>query len=225
MKIEHKIVKSLDTDLVTPEAMLTFWKYSIADYNFNDERTIRCMEVVIRAIKTGLMKDEVIKTQAKILDKIMNKVTKVIANIENHLESNSKFDSDLYCINLSDMFDVSNDKLYFPIIQCLDELTHMRNLEITNDRNRKEIYVYGWHRAEYFNNKFTQNKINSLCKDAATMMKIEKHIKNAKVENDGKRHIQITDEMPASKINVCAHFLDMLYCDRDTFVEVYNHSR
>lgn len=87
--------------------------------------------------------------------------------------------------------------------------------------DHKKMYIYGWHRAEYFNNKFKQSKINSLCKDAATMMKIEKHIKNAEIEDDDTYHIQITDKMQASKINICAHFLGMLYCDHDTFVEVY----
>jgi hypothetical protein len=52
-------------------------------------------------------------------------------------------------------------------------------------------------------------------------MKIEKHIKNAEIEDDDTYHIQITDEMQASKINICAHVLGMLYCDHDTFVEVY----
>lgn len=219
MKIKHEIVKSLDTDLVTPEAMLTFWKYSIGDYNLNDERTMRCMEVVLKSIELGLMKDEKIKTEAKILDKIMNEVTKIIDCIESHLESNSKFDSDLYCIDLSEIFDVSDDKLYSSIRQTLYELLGIRHLMSTYDH--KKMYIYGWHRAEYFNNKFKQSKINSLCKDAATMIKIEKHIKNAEIEDDDTYHIQITDEMQASKINICAHFLGMLYCDHDTFVEVY----
>jgi hypothetical protein len=142
MKIEHKIERQIDTDALTPEAILTFWKYSIGDYNLNDERTMRCMEVVLKSIELGLMKDEKIKTEAKILDKIMNEVTKIIDGIESHLESNSKFDSDLYCIDLSEIFDVSDDKLYSSIRQTLYELLDIRHLMPTYD-HKKSTYTAG----------------------------------------------------------------------------------
>ena len=38
MKIEHIVENSLDLDLITPEAIDTFWKYSIGDYCLGDER-------------------------------------------------------------------------------------------------------------------------------------------------------------------------------------------
>lgn len=222
MKIEHRIENSLDLTVLTPEAVLTFRKYSIDGINGDyciDQRAIQCMEMVIKCIELGLMTDKDIKKEAKILDKIMSHVIKIIADVRRHLESNSKFDSDLYCIDLSKIFDVSDDNLYFPIHYALEDLMHIRNLDSTSDR--KKMYVYGWHKAEYFNNEFTQTKINSLCKDAATMIRIENHIKNAEIKDNGNRYIDITDEMPASKIAVCAHFLGMRYDIYDTFVEVY----
>ena len=53
------------------------------------------------------------------------------------------------------------------------------------------------------------------------MIRIENHIKNAEIKDNSNRYIDITDEMTASKIAVCAHFLGMRYNIYDTFVEVH----
>ena len=145
MKIEHRIENSLDLTVLTPEAALTFRKYSIDGINGDyciDQRAIQCMEMVIKCIELGLMTDKDIKKEAKILDKIMSHVIKIIADVRRHLESNSKFDSDLYCIDLSKIFDVSDDNLYFPIYYALEDLMYIRNLDSTSDR-KKCMYTAG----------------------------------------------------------------------------------
>lgn len=224
MEIEHKIESGLNLEALTPEAVLTFNKYSIdginGDYRIN-QRAIQCMAVVIKSIELGLMKNKDIEKKAKIINKIMAKVAKIIDDIESHLESDSEFDSNLYCIDLSEMFDVSDKELYFSIIRALEELLNIRHLASANDS--KKLYIYGWHKAEYFGNKFTQKKINCVCEDVAVMVKIENHIKNEIAKNNGKCDIEITDEMPASKIEACANLLNMRYSKYETIVEMHKY--
>lgn len=91
MKIDHKIERQIDIDALTPEAILTFWKYSIGDYNLNDERTMRCMEVVLRCIELGMLKDNIAHALAEIIDEIMDKITKVIKNVKKKLTTGTTF--------------------------------------------------------------------------------------------------------------------------------------
>lgn len=73
MKIEHRIETSLDTNLLTTEAIIAFDKYSISAHNdyYKEERAMRCMEVVLRCIELGMLKDNIAHALAEIVDKIL----------------------------------------------------------------------------------------------------------------------------------------------------------
>ena len=221
MKIEHKIIKSLNPDLITAKAMLAFDKYSIVAHNdyYKEERAMRCMEVVLRSIEIGLLNDEDIDRKAEILDNIIADVDNVINNVKRHLQSNTKFGTKLYSIDLSKFFDTSDKDLFNTIEHYLNKVLSRRHLAVEYICDR--IYVYGWHKVNFFDNKYTQKKINSLCEDVAGMIAVEKYINDTKVENNGYRHIKPTPDIPILRIEACARLNNMRYSTYTDYVEIF----
>ena len=93
MKIEHRIETSLDTNLLTTEAIIAFDKYSISAHNdyYKEERAMRCMEVVLKCIELGMLKNNIAHTLAEIVDKILDKIAKVIKNVKKKLTTGTTF--------------------------------------------------------------------------------------------------------------------------------------
>lgn len=174
MKVEHSIERKINEELVTQQAVDAFHKFSICANPFDDERSMRCFAVVIKGIELGLLENDVDIKIHKIVDNIMDKVMDIVNNIKSHLESNTEFDNDLYRVDLSDIFDTSDVQMLNWVKQALDEALHEKKLAAEYSSNdTTTFYVYGWHKAEYFNNKYTQDYMNSLCKNIEIILDIE----------------------------------------------------
>ena len=217
MKIEHRIETSLDTNLLTTEAIIAFDKYSISAHNdyYKEERAMRCMEVVLKCIELGMLKNNIAHTLAEIIDKILDKIAKVIKNVKKKLTTGTTFDENLYCIDLKKIFDTSDDKLYNDITYYLDKILSRKKLaaEYCGDM----LYVHGWYMADYFNNEFTQNKITSLCEDIKVMYNIKDHIKAAKKNNAGNPEVYPTKNISLSKIKAYLNLNGKFYSTYSDF--------
>lgn len=166
MKVEHSIERKINEELVTQQAVDAFHKFSICANPFDDERSMRCFAVVIKGIELGLLENDVDLKIQKIVDKVIDKVMDIIHNIKTHLESNTEFDEDLYCIDLSEMFDTSDVQMLNWVKQALDEALHEKKLAAEySSTDTDKFYIYGWHKAEYFDNQYTQEYMNNLCKN------------------------------------------------------------
>lgn len=217
MKIEHSIERKINDELVTQEAVDAFHKFSICANSLDDERSMRCLAVVIKGIELGLLKNDVDLKIQKIVDNIMDKIIDIVNNIKSHLESNTEFDENLYCIDLSKIFDTSDVQMVRWVKQVLDEALHEKKLAAEySSTATTTFYVYGWHKAEYFNNKYTQDYMNSLCENIQIILDIEKSIRHIKKDFLDSYEIAITEDRPANKIEMCLKLLNKSFVKRST---------
>ena len=217
MKVEHSIEQKINEELVTQQAVDAFHKFSICANPFDDERSMRCFAVVIKGIELGLLENDVDIKIHKIVDNIMDKVMDIVNNIKSHLESNTEFDNDLYRVDLSDIFDTSDVQMLNWVKQALDEALHEKKLAAEySSTDTDEFYIYGWHKAEYLNNKYTQDYMNSLCTDIQIILNIEEAIKHIKKDFLDSYEIAITEDRPANKIEMCLKLLNKSFVKRST---------
>lgn len=217
MKIEHSIERKINDELVTQEAVNAFHKFSICANSLDDERSMRCLAVVIKGIELGLLKNDVDLKIQKIVDNIMDKIIDIVNNIKSHLESNTEFDENLYCIDLSKIFDTSDVQMVRWVKQVLDEALHEKKLAAEySSTTTTTFYVYGWHKAEYFNNKYTQDYMNSLCKNIEIILDIEEYIKHPRLNCLGNSELDMRDDKPTNKIEMCLKLFGISFIKRST---------
>lgn len=217
MKIEHSIERKINDELVTQEAVNAFHKFSICANSLDDERSMRCLAVVIKGIELGLLKNDVDLKIQKIVDNIMDKIIDIVNNIKSHLESNTEFDENLYCIDLSKIFDTSDVQMVRWVKQALDEALHEKKLAAEYSSNdTTTFYVYGWHKTEYFNNKYTQDYMNSLCKNIEIILDIEEYIKHPRLNCLGNSELDMRDDKPTNKIEMCLKLFGISFIKMST---------
>lgn len=217
MKVEHSIERKINEELVTQQAVDAFHKFSICANPFDDERSMRCFAVVIKGIELGLLENDVDLKIQKIVDKVIDKVMDIIHNIKTHLESNTEFDEDLYCIDLSEMFDTSDVQMLNWVKQALDEALHKKKLAAEySSVNNDKFYIYGWHKAEYFDNQYTQEYMNNLCKNIEIILDIEEYIKHPRLNCLGNSELDMRDDKPTNKIEMCLKLFGISFIKRST---------
>ena len=206
MKVEHSIEKKFNEELVTPEVVEAFHKFSICANPLDDERSMRCLAVVIKGIELGLLENDVDLKIQKIVDQVMDQIVNIIHDIQRHIESNTEFDEDLYRVDLSELFDPSAVPMLSWVTQALDTALHEKHLA-AEYHNEHELSIYGWHKAEYFDNQYPQEAMNRLCKTIPILLDIEESIKKARTNMLGNYEIDITKDQPASKIKMCLNLI------------------
>ena len=197
MKVEHSIERKINETLVTQQAVDAFHKFSICANPFDDERSMRCFAVVIKGIELGLLENDVDLKIQKIVDKVIDKVMDII--------------------HLSEMFDTSDVQMLNWVKQALDEALYKKKLAAEySSVNTDKFYIYGWHKAEYFDNQYTQDYMNNLCKNIEIILDIEEYIKHPRLNCLGNSELDMRDDKPTNKIEMCLKLFGISFIKRST---------